>query len=63
MVSSKALERKLRSEEICKFESVPFVSHLPVIEDDDEGFIKFDERREPDDNLLDIHLRYYLFWS
>lgn len=34
MVSHRALERKLRSEEICKFEAVPFNPHLPVIEDE-----------------------------
>ena len=36
MASAKALERKLRSEEICRFEDVPVNPHLPVIEDETE---------------------------
>lgn len=36
MALPKALERKLRSEEICKFEGVPVNPHLPFIEDESE---------------------------
>lgn len=36
MASKKALERKLRSEEICKFEGVPVNPHLPIIEDESD---------------------------
>ncbi len=40
MVSQKVLERKHRSEEICKFEDVPINPHLPVIEDETTAKIR-----------------------
>jgi len=43
MASSKALERKFRSEEICKFEGVSVNPHLPLVEDESEIKLRTNE--------------------
>ena len=40
MVSNRALERKRRSQAILQSESVPFIAHLPVIEDEETAQIR-----------------------
>lgn len=40
MVSQKSLERKQRSEAILERDGVPFISHLPVIEDEETGKLR-----------------------
>jgi len=40
MNSPRAIERKLRSEGICKFEGVPVNPHLPLIEDESEAKLR-----------------------
>lgn len=40
MVSNRALERKQRSEAILQKEGVPFIAHLPVVEDEETAQIR-----------------------